>query len=113
MSTKRKQLDGYNPDYAKCRARTWGHAWEDIPSPSRRHNWGVQPDILVRCTRCTTEKFLWLDHEGNIDGAPQMDYPDDYKLQGLYRGDRLTAAELRAWVVSERRKEKRRRLRAV
>jgi hypothetical protein len=78
--------------------------WEDIPRPATRHNWDLKPDVMLRCVRCSTEKFLWLNAEGQIVGTPQYDYAEGYNLKGLYQGDKLTVAELRAEIVSRHRK---------
>jgi hypothetical protein len=112
VTTKRDQLRELDDDILWCRTSAYRHSWEDF-IPLEPKNFDVKPDLQLRCTRCGTQKYLWMDHEGNYSYTPHYIYPPGYRLKGLYRGDRLTAAELRAEVIKRQRKTNKKGLRAV
>lgn len=109
MSVKRDQLAHLNDEFIKCRSRLYGHAWDDFIPVKGDWEWEYTPDIQQRCVRCGTEKYVWLDAEGNYACQPYYKYPEGYKLSGLYRGDRLTAAELRVEIVRRNHKAPKKR----
>ena len=100
MSTsKRDQLAELKDAYLLCRTSERRHPWEDFVPLKGEHYFSIEPTVCLRCTRCGTEKYLWVDAAGNYTYQPQYIYPPGYTLAGVHRGDRLTAAELRIEVV--------------
>jgi hypothetical protein len=100
-----------------CRTSAYRHSWDDFTPPQHQlRGFSVRPDLSLRCTRCGTEKFLWLDHEGNYSSNPRYRHPEGYKVH-LAPGERLTAPELRAEIIRRRtaaqRGKSKRRLKSV
>ncbi len=94
-------------DIVKC--RTFGHSWDEFDP--RYHetarDWGADVwRITLRCTRCTTERYDYLNSIGGVVSRNYA-YPVGYKEAGVTRAEyRL---EYRTYIV----KGKNRPLRAV
>jgi hypothetical protein len=66
--------------------RTIGHSWDDHPSPEVPHTlqWhSAKAALFLRCTRCHTERFDYLDGDMTV-GYRYYRYPDRYR--GLAKG---------------------------
>lgn len=68
-------LDNLQDEYVRC--RKLGHAWEEIgwqKMGARR----VHHGLVIRCTRCATERFDIYDTVGWLDDR-RYRYPEGYK----------------------------------
>jgi hypothetical protein len=94
--------------------RTLGHSWEDNPSAEVDSDLfrASRAGLFLRCTRCFTERFDYLDHEMQVFQRYYR-YPQSY--QGLQGEERL-APSLRAEMFSRSlliRNAAKKRLKAV
>jgi hypothetical protein len=65
-------------DYVIC--RTIGHAWDDNPTPEIDSDlWRTaKAALFLRCTRCHTERFDYIDSSFNVEYRYYR-YPNKYK----------------------------------
>jgi hypothetical protein len=63
--------------YILC--RTLGHAWEDFPNGEPHSDWArsAQGILMLRCTRCTTQRFDYFGRHNEIIYRNYV-YPEQY-----------------------------------
>ncbi len=92
--------------FVRCRA--YGHSWDEfdpaygheerLPTPRQT---GSSWRLTLRCTRCTTRRYDFLDDLGEVVSRSYI-YPEGYKTARTLRAEwRL---ELRSLVIGEDRK---------
>lgn len=76
-------------EFITCRAL--GHAWKyfRVNNSKRRNKRHSTYDVELRCTRCPTERTVFLDKYGKLRGSVYW-YPKGYLIEGL---GRLTAED--------------------
>jgi len=90
--------------------RTLGHAWDDNPAATLSptlfsESYGA---MALRCTRCTTERFDYLDAEMKV-WKRHYRYPRGYKtIPGMGSRPNLRSELVRRSVLIQRRARKRR-----
>lgn len=79
-------MDTREAQDAFVQCRTYGHAWDEFNPPGNRSPRGVwgHHRIVLRCTRCTTERYDYLDWAGDVMGRSYV-YPPGYQGASLPR----------------------------
>lgn len=73
--------------------RTIGHSWDENPSPEVTSYYNRQWLMALRCVRCLTERYDWMNQAGEIIGRW-------YKYPVYYRTLKAKRMEFRAEMVS-------------
>jgi hypothetical protein len=68
-------------DLLMCKSRVFTHSWDRNPAMDLPNSPRVEMAasiITARCTRCSREKFIYLDKKGNRMGTPYYRDPVNY-----------------------------------
>jgi hypothetical protein len=81
MTKAAVDLSDLSDDLVMCKSRVFSHSWDRNPNMELPNSPRVKmaADIVTaRCTRCSREKFIYLDKKGNRMGTPYYRDPVNY-----------------------------------
>lgn len=85
MSTETITIESLTDQALMC--RTLGHSWDENKNPEIATYYPKQWLMALRCVRCRTERFDWIDRAGVVISRSYR-YSNRYKtIKGARRGN--------------------------